>query len=243
VPTDSALLVAGAGPAPLDYEVPNAQEIIVLSARAVVDGSGAGAAFLPVVEFISDGDIILTQAITDATVAAGASAQVSWFPRVGSAAAAAAATGLPFASIALDDPATPLVAGTYAPNITAIHPNTPGAAIFTLDPLQPTYVQIAEAGVYGMAGYFSMSGPQTMTVGSFLSVTLGTTGLFTTLPRIVLELANTVATKRIQEATGVTFEQFAAADKARYVFATGQTFNNIGPLGWAIWQMSPSVTT
>jgi hypothetical protein len=88
VPSDSALLVAGSGAAPLSYEVPNAQEIVTLAARAVVDGSGAASAFLPVVQIISDGGIVLAEAFTDASVAAGASAQVSWFPGVAAAAAA-----------------------------------------------------------------------------------------------------------------------------------------------------------
>lgn len=80
--TDTAILVAGQGGSPLDYLVPDAQELIPLSARAVVDGSGAATAFLPVIQLISDAGLVLAEAITDTSVAAGGSAQVSWFPRV-----------------------------------------------------------------------------------------------------------------------------------------------------------------
>lgn len=166
MPTDSALLVAGAGPAPLDYEVPNAQEIIVLSARAIVDGSGAGSAFLPVVEFISDGDIILTQAITDSTVAAGGSAQVSWFPRVG---AAAAAAFTPQSCAAFS--ATPIgnvLAGQTA--ITWTNIQTAPGSIFSISGTDATKILVNGYGYYLLATEISfVNNPQTFTSQLLLS--------------------------------------------------------------------------
>lgn len=79
--------------APAGYTVPGAQEILVKSVRAVVDGSGAGTAFLPTLQLIDPSGNVVWQSPTDTGVAAGGSADVSWFPRVGSAAAAAATSG------------------------------------------------------------------------------------------------------------------------------------------------------
>jgi hypothetical protein len=69
--------------APKDYEIPAAQEIAPLAVRALVDGSGAGSAFVPALQLISPGGQVMWTAPTSETVAAGASADVSWFPRVG----------------------------------------------------------------------------------------------------------------------------------------------------------------
>lgn len=80
---------------PAGYTVPDAQEIVVRSVRAVIDGTGAASAFTPVLELLGpDGDIVW-KAPGDTTVAAGGSADVSWFPRVAAAAAASGgATGV-----------------------------------------------------------------------------------------------------------------------------------------------------
>lgn len=67
---------------PAGYQVPAAQEIIVRSVRAVVNGTGAAGAFLPTLRLRAPSGVIVWQAPTSATVAAGASADVSWFPRV-----------------------------------------------------------------------------------------------------------------------------------------------------------------
>ena len=77
---------------PAGYTVPGAQVIQVKSVRAVIDGSGAGGAFTPVLQLKDPNGTIVWQAPGDNTIAAGASADVSWFPRV-AAAAAASSTG------------------------------------------------------------------------------------------------------------------------------------------------------
>lgn len=68
--------------APAGYTVPPAQEIIVKSVKADVDGSGAAAPFLCVLQLVSQDGVIVWQAQTTSAVAAGGSATVSWFPRV-----------------------------------------------------------------------------------------------------------------------------------------------------------------
>lgn len=88
---DTQILAAGAAAAPLDYEVPNAQEILLKAVRATFDGTGAAGAFIPCIELISDGGVPLADAIGD-QVAAGASADASFFPGAAKAAAAGAST-------------------------------------------------------------------------------------------------------------------------------------------------------
>ena len=74
---------------PNGYTVPGAQEILVKSVKAEVNGTGAAAAFLPTLQLIAPDGSVVWQAPTDASVAAGGSASVSWFPRVGGAGSAA----------------------------------------------------------------------------------------------------------------------------------------------------------
>jgi len=83
VPTDAQILAAGTADAPLDYRVPNAQEILLKAVNANFDGSGAAGDFLPAVVIESDGGVVIARAIGQA-VTAGDSAEVSFFPRVGS---------------------------------------------------------------------------------------------------------------------------------------------------------------
>lgn len=79
--------------APLDYVVPGSSVIVPVSAYADFDGTGASGAFVPclVLKDQSGNVIAISQAST--TVAAGASASMSWFPGVKAGAAAAAASG------------------------------------------------------------------------------------------------------------------------------------------------------
>src|SRR5690242_16897012 len=70
---------------PAGYKVPGAQEIIVKSVRALVDGSGAASAFLPTLQLVAPDGSVVWESATDTTVAAGGSADVSWFPGVKSA--------------------------------------------------------------------------------------------------------------------------------------------------------------
>lgn len=65
---------------PAGYQVPAAQEITVKTVRAVIDGSGAGSAFLPTLQLIAPSGQVVWESPTDSTVAAGGSADVSWFP-------------------------------------------------------------------------------------------------------------------------------------------------------------------
>lgn len=88
---DVQILAAGSEALPYHYTVPNTQEVIPKAVSAIFDGTGAAAAYLPVLEIVSDAGIVVAQ--SPATqVAAGGSAEVSWFPRVGGSGVGGAGT-------------------------------------------------------------------------------------------------------------------------------------------------------
>ena len=69
--------------APKDYSIPGAQQIRPLSIRASFDGSGSAAAWLPAVQILdNNGNVLSTHADPNVSVAAGGSADVTWFPGV-----------------------------------------------------------------------------------------------------------------------------------------------------------------
>lgn len=83
-----SIAVLGSNQVPLAYTVPVPGSLTPLSASAVYDGSGAGA-FLPCLSlYDSDGNLI--SRATAPEVAAGSSAEVSWFPSVGGSGTGAA---------------------------------------------------------------------------------------------------------------------------------------------------------
>ena len=92
MPSDVSLSVLGDQDAPVTYTVPGAQEIVVKTCQATYDGTAAGGPFLPIVQFVSPAGRVIATA-QGPSVAAGSIADVSFFPHVAAAAAAAGATG------------------------------------------------------------------------------------------------------------------------------------------------------
>jgi hypothetical protein len=86
---DTQIHPFGTEPAPADYNIPAAAELLLKGAFAKFDGSGAAGAFVPLLRIISDAGSVSLEAPQDVTVAAGGSADASWFPHVGVSAAAA----------------------------------------------------------------------------------------------------------------------------------------------------------
>lgn len=68
------------GNAPLEYQVPNATEVVPKAVNAVFDGTSASGSFVPTVEFVSDGGIVVARVPCSTTVAAGGSAEVTFAP-------------------------------------------------------------------------------------------------------------------------------------------------------------------
>jgi hypothetical protein len=89
-------IAGGVGPAPQAYEVPNATEIIPRAVSATFDGTAAGTAFLPAIEIVSDGGVVVARVATDTAVAAGGSAFVTFAPFLRAAGASAAGGGIQF---------------------------------------------------------------------------------------------------------------------------------------------------
>lgn len=77
---DVTIAATGTTSAPLSYTVAGAQEIIIRSLFASFDGTGAAGAFLPCVQVVSPAGQVVIEAITDASVAAGSSADVTFAP-------------------------------------------------------------------------------------------------------------------------------------------------------------------
>lgn len=88
--SDVLIFAAGQASIPAAYTIPNAQEIEPLVVTATLDGSGASAAFLPVLEIVSDGGIVIARIPAEQAIAVGGAAEVSWAPGLFGQAAAEA---------------------------------------------------------------------------------------------------------------------------------------------------------
>lgn len=81
---DVAVVDTSAGAAPKAYKVPGAQEILPKSVTATFDCSSAAATVMPALQLIApSGQLMGTYCNTSITIAAGGSADVSWFPGLG----------------------------------------------------------------------------------------------------------------------------------------------------------------
>ena len=65
--------------APEDYTIPDSLEIVPLAVRASFDGTGASGAFYPTLEFVAPGGVVIAECPCFTTIAAGGSADVTWF--------------------------------------------------------------------------------------------------------------------------------------------------------------------
>lgn len=80
---DVAIRAAAVKAVPRDYTIPGAQEILPKSVSATMDGSAAASAWFPCLQVLDPGGNVMFSAVSSTSVAAGASAEVSWFPGVG----------------------------------------------------------------------------------------------------------------------------------------------------------------
>jgi hypothetical protein len=141
---DTQILAGGVKTAPLAYVVPGLQEIIVKAGFATFDGTGAAGSFLPCFRLLSPANKVVGEYITDTAVAAGASAEVSWFPGLSGS---AAADVNPVISNELDyvevtAPVTILPANTFSNqvNIVSSHPlSFDGSTRIRVEVFTPTF--------------------------------------------------------------------------------------------------------
>ena len=87
------ILPGGQSSAPYTYTIPGSTAFSLLAVRATFDGTGAGGAFLPTVQLFSDSGVLMAQR-TAPSVAATASADVTFAPFLGGATTAAAGVTL-----------------------------------------------------------------------------------------------------------------------------------------------------
>lgn len=81
--TDTPILDASVASAPKSYVVAGAQEIILKGVTASFNGTGAAGSYVPAVQIIDPAGNVIGTYTLGSTLAAGASADVSWFPGVG----------------------------------------------------------------------------------------------------------------------------------------------------------------
>ena len=129
MPSDVLVTVPGTSAAPLAYSIAPGQEIVLKAGFAAFDGSAAGNAFLPCLRILDSSGEVVGQYITDSTVAAGSSADVSFAPFLSSLAGGTAGTGTP--STVIDDISF-VGAGTVAEGVgvTSLTVNTPAGLAF-----------------------------------------------------------------------------------------------------------------
>jgi hypothetical protein len=80
---DVQILAPGTAAAPLDYVVPGAQEIFIKTATANFNGTSAVGSYVPTLQIIGAGGVVALTCPIGQVVAAGASADASWFPGLG----------------------------------------------------------------------------------------------------------------------------------------------------------------
>jgi hypothetical protein len=92
---DLQILVTGQAAAPAHFNISGTGQIRPKTIFATFNGSGAAGAFLPALKIVSDGGETVGIYPTDTSVAAGASADVTWFPGV-TPAASSSGSGIQF---------------------------------------------------------------------------------------------------------------------------------------------------
>lgn len=91
---DDVLIRDGPVAVPLSYTVPQSGEMLPLMVRATVDGTAAAGPFYATVQVVAPSGRVMGSAISS-SIAAGASADVTWFPNpIAAAAAASSGHGL-----------------------------------------------------------------------------------------------------------------------------------------------------
>jgi hypothetical protein len=101
---DISILQSAAAAVPTGYTIAGAQEIVLKSVTASFDGSGAGGSYVPAVQVVDPSGHIVGTFTLQQTLAAGVSADISWFPGLAGATSGSAATGTVQVPIYLDTP-------------------------------------------------------------------------------------------------------------------------------------------
>lgn len=104
--TDVAIIASEVAPAPQQYTLPGAQEILLKAVGCQVNGSAASGPFLPALQMLDPAGHVMWTAVNDSLpVAVGGSVLVSWFPGGG---INSAPTSTPVAATGIDSISSPL---------------------------------------------------------------------------------------------------------------------------------------
>jgi hypothetical protein len=90
---DIQILAPGTSAAPLNYTVPGSQEIFIKTATANYDGTSAAGSYVPTLQIVGPSGVVALTCPIGQVVAAGASADASWFPGLGVTPTPSAPTG------------------------------------------------------------------------------------------------------------------------------------------------------
>jgi hypothetical protein len=109
---DVSLIAQAVTTAPEGYTVPGAQEIILKSVFAQYDGTGAGGSYVPTLQILAPNNAVVASCPIGTTLTAGASADVTWFPRGGLSSSGGGGSGIteidsPFGTIGITNPNGP----------------------------------------------------------------------------------------------------------------------------------------
>jgi len=172
---DKQIFRTGPVDAPFTYELEPSEAFQPLIIQAVLDGSGAAGPWLPAVVYVSREGHVIGRAVADSPLKAGDDAEVTWFPGVKKAPAAAVASDLPFACFVNSAPLTGFLQNIASGGDVATNISNPGfaGALFTNDLTQKyfsrtsqTQVKIKEPGQYLIIGAVQYAQP-----GGFKSYT------------------------------------------------------------------------
>lgn len=143
---DATLAGLGTSAAPLAYTVPGGQEIVIKSLRASFDGTAAASAWYPAIRITAPGGPVDGVYIPASSVAAGASADVSFFPGAEEpAATATTAKNYPnvatvWRSVSNNGDATQTVGANNSVAITFVHTSLPSDGSVSWSALVPYFL-------------------------------------------------------------------------------------------------------
>lgn len=152
---DSQIVAGGSSAAPLAYTVPGAQEIIVKAAFASFDGTAAGGAFLPAMRIVAPGGKVVGEYIADSTIAAGASAEASFFPGARAAGSGSTPTATADYATAQRDVTTALFVDGFTNTYPADYADIGNSSMYDLD--GDGKIRINQAGLYEVTTILALS--------------------------------------------------------------------------------------
>jgi hypothetical protein len=154
---DLPIVIPDTAVAPKDYTLSGTQELALKTVRALIDGSGAASAFLPTLQLLDPNGHVMWEGATSEVVAAGASADVSWFPGLGGVGSSSGAAWF-FATRVTNQGIAPANQNRIA--WTKVRTSDPTVFSVTTHTLANDQVNGLKPGVYIAMGQLNWASPQ-----------------------------------------------------------------------------------